>query len=181
MPRAGAGERASTESANPLDRLAEGSTTGGCTIALPSLQQQIGFIAPRVMDHRGARLRGFLHRGGRDRFQCGHAGERNFSAPTARPRMKARPTRWPVKVPGPVVTARRSSVRNRHRPMSSPHPPSAPAVRHGHAPLPRKYERRILSPSSTATEQAPSAVSTASSFTRDLAGFVEGEARHCAG
>ena len=33
-----------------------------------------------------------------------------FFSATRKPRMKARPTRWPVKVPGPVVTASRSSA-----------------------------------------------------------------------
>src|ERR1700743_1963570 len=32
--------------------------------------------------------------------------------PSRSPRMKAKPTRWPVNVPGPVVTARRSSAEN---------------------------------------------------------------------
>src|SRR5262249_38403093 len=91
------------------------------------------------------------------------------------------PTRWPVNVPGPVVTARRSRSENANpdsRIVSS-------TMRAKRSAWPRsmisKRCARMRASSTTAQEHAPNAVSTASSFMRvsseNLARLVECETR----
>src|SRR6185437_11031176 len=95
---------------------------------------------------------------------------------TRSPRMKASPTRWPVKVPGPVVTARRSRAEK----ASSAWRIASSTIGARISAWPRSIGSKMCastsSPSRMATEQAPSAVSTASSLmSENLARFVESE------
>ena len=104
--RAGAGQGARPESADFFHRLRRTAiTAGSSTMRTVFPQQQIGFVAFGVMDGGGA----FWPAVASAIASSVVTPISGFFSAIRRPRMKASPTRWPVNVPGPVVTARRSS------------------------------------------------------------------------
>ena len=122
---------------------ANGSTTGGWHDRLAILQQQIGFVAPRVMDCGGARLPGFGHRRGGHGFQRGHADQRNLQRqPQAAHEGQPHPLAGEGARPGgdgEAVKASEIGIGRVHRLIHH----RRQRVRHGRVPWPRRRWARI--------------------------------------